>query len=189
MGPQWWEIENKEKANSFGAGSQEVAGDESGGVFLEKPRHFLSLTRWEGKVHRGKWVIAYGCVRGVVWNGIWFSAPEIISNGVCHREEEWLNSFFFFFAWVACGTLVPQPQIQPGPPQWKHQLLTTGLPENSQEWQNSNSKPWEPVLIMHSHIARCGWNWEKAMDSSVYSPGPKLVYFTCYLPGSVRHLS
>ena len=38
-----------------------------------------------------------------------------------------LSLFFVLF----CGILVPQPGIEPGPRQWKHQLLTTGLPGNS----------------------------------------------------------
>ena len=44
--------------------------------------------------------------------------------------------FFMFvcFFWprcVACRILLPLPGIEPGPRQWKHQVLTTGPPGNS----------------------------------------------------------
>ena len=32
---------------------------------------------------------------------------------------------------TACGILLPWPGIEPGPQQWKHRVLTTGLPGNS----------------------------------------------------------
>lgn len=38
------------------------------------------------------------------------------------------------FIWLhceACGILVPQPVTEPGPWQWKHEVLTTGLPGSS----------------------------------------------------------
>ena len=38
---------------------------------------------------------------------------------------------FFWQCHVACGILVPQPEIKPGPWQWKHQVLTTGPPRSS----------------------------------------------------------
>ena len=41
---------------------------------------------------------------------------------------------FFFFFWphcTVCGILVHQPGNEPGPQQWKHWVLTTGLPGNS----------------------------------------------------------
>ena len=42
------------------------------------------------------------------------------------------HSFFFFFwlPFVAYGIVVPQPEIKPGPQQWKHQILTTKPPGN-----------------------------------------------------------
>lgn len=40
--------------------------------------------------------------------------------------------FFFFFGYaVACGSLVPWPRIKPKPLQWKHWVLTTGMPGNT----------------------------------------------------------
>ena len=39
--------------------------------------------------------------------------------------------FFFFFCPSACRILVPRPGIKPCPLQWKHGVLTTGLPGKS----------------------------------------------------------
>ena len=43
-------------------------------------------------------------------------------------------SFFFWLHHTACGILVPQPGIEPVPLQWKHGILTTGPPGNSQPY-------------------------------------------------------
>ena len=40
--------------------------------------------------------------------------------------------FFFSFGHVACGILVPQPGIEPGPWQQKPGILTTRPPGNSE---------------------------------------------------------
>ena len=43
--------------------------------------------------------------------------------------------FIIFFFWpchTVCWILVPWPGIEPEPQQWKHRILTTGLPVNSQ---------------------------------------------------------
>ena len=40
-------------------------------------------------------------------------------------------TFFFSFSWLchaACELLAPQPEIEPGPCQWEHGVLTTGPP-------------------------------------------------------------
>lgn len=49
----------------------------------------------------------------------------------------WSLKFFFFFllSCAAFGILVSQPRVEPGPQQWKHEVLTTGLPGDS--WQIS----------------------------------------------------
>ena len=39
--------------------------------------------------------------------------------------------FFFFLCHLACGILVPQTDIEPGPLHWKRRLLTTGPPRKS----------------------------------------------------------
>ena len=54
--------------------------------------------------------------------------------------------FSFFFFWpcpVACGILVPQPGIEPGPWQWNRQVLTTGPPGYSRYfiWERRNLGP------------------------------------------------
>ena len=47
----------------------------------------------------------------------------------------WLGLLFIIFIFwphhAVCRILVPWPRIEPGPRQWKYQLLTTGLPGNS----------------------------------------------------------
>ena len=49
------------------------------------------------------------------------------------------ESNFSLFLWpycMACRVLVPWPGIEPRPWQWKHQVLTTGLPGNSLNLSN-----------------------------------------------------
>ena len=41
--------------------------------------------------------------------------------------------FIFWPCHVACGILVPLPEIEPGPRQWRPWILITGPPGNSQE--------------------------------------------------------
>ena len=44
----------------------------------------------------------------------------------------WFAYFFIFFGHaIPCEILLPQPGIKPVNLQWKHRVLTTGLPENS----------------------------------------------------------
>ena len=67
-------------------------------------------------------------------NGYKLEVPVTSSLGLIHFLE-WLTelTFLFFHFWPrleACGFLVPQPGIEPGPWQRKLQVLTTGLPGN-----------------------------------------------------------
>ena len=46
----------------------------------------------------------------------------------------WIYLFFYYSFWpgqMACRILVPRPQIEPRPQQWKGCILTTGLPRSS----------------------------------------------------------
>ena len=52
-----------------------------------------------------------------------------------HIQKQLLFFFFFCLYPMACGALVPQPEIEPMPPQWKHGVLTTGPPGESLEKQ------------------------------------------------------
>ena len=58
--------------------------------------------------------------------GTGISAYTEVGGGGC------LGFFCFWLHHVACGILAPWPGIEPGP-QWKHGVLTTGLPGNSPE--------------------------------------------------------
>ena len=50
--------------------------------------------------------------------------------------------FFFLTAPSTCGILVAQPGTEPGPPLWKHRVLTTGLSRKSPRcFWNSAKKP------------------------------------------------
>ena len=59
--------------------------------------------------------------------------PEMYTHNLSTQRQVlavnvllWNQNFFFFF-WphhIACGILVPQPGIDPGPQQWKHRTLT-----------------------------------------------------------------
>ena len=60
----------------------------------------------------------------------WFSG----SYGCQLRYRELLCPYSFFCVWpccMACGIIVLQPGIEPGPRQWKQWVLTTGPPGNS----------------------------------------------------------
>ena len=54
---------------------------------------------------------------------------------------------------MACGIWVPRPGIEPGPRQWKHWLLTTGLQGNlsfflSSYWKDISSHPSNKYLFI-----------------------------------------
>ena len=57
---------------------------------------------------------------------VFFILAILVGYGVVSH-----HSFFFFFCCTACGILVPWPGIEPGPQQWEHWVLITGLPGNS----------------------------------------------------------
>ena len=67
------------------------------------------------------------------------SAPISLSLGLClsvifrrafHYHPFQKIFFFFLVQHTACGILVPWPGIEPRPWQWKHRVLTSGLPGN-----------------------------------------------------------
>ena len=62
--------------------------------------------------------------------GCVINCPKIQFKGLKQQ------TFLFFFFWLhhsACGLLVSRPGSEPRPGQWKCQVLTTGLPGNSQQ--------------------------------------------------------
>ena len=68
-------------------------------------------------------------------------------------------SFFFFFSRphsTPCGILVPRPGMEPGPRQWKHQILTTGQPGNSRISFILQSNPKVRVLLSQLYKWRNG---------------------------------
>ena len=96
--------------------------------------------------------------------------------------------FLFVFGTVpACGILVPQPGIEPGPQQWKCWVLTTGLPGNSlHPILSSSQPPYKAVLkggnwaSLRSTLNR---NWSEAEkgDPSV-SEQTECTHGPCTLP-------
>ena len=68
--------------------------------------------------------------------------------------------FLFLPHCVACRILVPSPGIELGPPQWKHQVLTTGPPGNSpifmfDQYQHQLTQK-SPVLVLTPHLHSVG---------------------------------
>ena len=57
-------------------------------------------------------------------------AAYVYSGILFSHKKEWS----FWPHHVACRILVPLPEIEHGPQQWKHRILTIGPPGNSQEW-------------------------------------------------------
>ena len=55
---------------------------------------------------------------------------------------------------MACGILVPQPGIEPGPLQWKRRVLTTGPPGNSLIISYNN----QIFLILPFHSSFFNWS-------------------------------
>ena len=64
----------------------------------------------------------------------------------------------FWLCCVACGILVPWPGIEPGPQQWKHRVLTTGPPGNSQGSSVLRALPWPSAQCLW-FIARPAFYW------------------------------
>ena len=69
-----------------------------------------------------------------------FQIPNSTTSQLFEFEKVTEPQFFLFLLfvwprWAACGIVVPQPGIEPGPQQWKRQVLTTRLPGNSHEPQ------------------------------------------------------
>ena len=77
--------------------------------------------------------VSWFCLSLIGLTYVFLILPLIV---LCFDAVKW-DCFFFFFSlsWLccsACGSLVPWPGIEPGPRQWKHRVLTTGQPGNSQ---------------------------------------------------------
>ena len=62
--------------------------------------------------------------------------PECMNAWMIHMLTQWMTHDYFFF-WLqcmTCGILVPWLGLDLCPWQWKHRVLTIGLPEESHEW-------------------------------------------------------
>ena len=73
---------------------------------------------------------------------------------------------FFWLHRVACGILVPWPEIEPPPGQWKCQVLTTGPPGNSFFWGTVFlilvillSVKQHLILVFNTHFPDDWWCW------------------------------
>ena len=69
------------------------------------------------------------------------------------------DNLFLLFIWlycVACGIFVLWPRIEPRPWQWKHRVLTTGPPGNSQEMIISRQQnPPRSLLNITCALLKC----------------------------------
>ena len=85
--------------------------------------------------------------------------------------------YLFLLCHVACGILVPQPGIEPGPQQWKHNVLTTGSPGDSQGrvywYKHQGCSPmtqdlisWQRHLKPNASLGMTPWSSDK---TTVYS--------------------
>ena len=54
---------------------------------------------------------------------------------------------FFFFGHTTCRILFLQPGIKPAPLQWKHRVLTIGLPGNSHNVSNFHSLDFSEISL------------------------------------------
>ena len=70
------------------------------------------------------------------WKELWHE--HLYIHHTLHTSSHLI--YFFWPCHTACGILVPQPWIEPGPRQWKHRVLTTGPPGNS---------PIHLIFLMH----------------------------------------
>ena len=123
-------------------------------VSLEKT---LMLGNIEGRWKRGRQrmrrlepsLIWWMCVLASSGSWWWRGKPSMLqSMGLKKVGHDWATElnwyyflfvsfffcggelFFFLMPLVAYGIVVPQPEIKPGPQQWKHQILTTKPPGN-----------------------------------------------------------
>ena len=95
------------------------------------------------------------------WNGL---SPSWPRRGPCGYKAlclppHWHHFILFFFSRphsTPCGILVPRPGMEPGPRQWKHQILTTGQPGNSRISFILQSNPKVRVLLSQLYKWRNG---------------------------------
>ena len=114
---------------------------------------------WEGK--RQSWQGRLGQIAQGLWAKV-KNLKHFSFNATWHLvltlslHNCFFLSFFFFFWWshVACGILVPLPEIEPSPQKWKCRLLTTGPPGNSHNcffWKHLVTFR-NPELFTHSIV-------------------------------------
>ena len=73
--------------------------------------------------------------------------------------------YFFWLGHTACEILVPPPGIELGPPQWKHQVLTTGPPGNCQKL-TSFIQIFVSQMLSFKNVLGISWQssgWEPAL--------------------------
>ena len=74
---------------------------------------------------------------------------------------------YFWYHHPACRILIPQPGIEPlAPQQWKHVVLTTGLPGNS--WDRFSSDLFvfmKPASLMAQTVKNLPARWEAWVQS------------------------
>ena len=100
--------------------------------------------------------------------------PDIWSNITLSVSEGALGFFLFVLFFQPCCTasriFVPQPGIEPGPCEWKHQVLTTGPPGNSPVrvfWNEVNIWIRRP-----SKLPSCiGWACSNQLKAWIYWRG------------------
>ena len=68
---------------------------------------------------------------------------------------KFLSFFFFWLYHLACGIIVPWPEIKPGLLAVGHRVLTTGAPGNSQFNEESLGKLDPPSLLFFSSFSLC----------------------------------
>ena len=74
--------------------------------------------------------------------------PQILKSWRLLQEKHFCLFVCFWPHSVAWGILVPWPGIEPVPLQWKHRVLTTGPPGNSQDegfwvWGRGLTRAWK----------------------------------------------
>ena len=80
-------------------------------------------------------VVSDSAIRWTTCHPLGSSVHGIVCTTVNLLKCHWIVYFFFFWSLLtACGILVRWPGTELELWQWKHQILTTGLPENSPGW-------------------------------------------------------